>query len=399
MQKLSFILLITVGFVINACWKSQEPRPDDPLSFMSLSAKKMESSVDITITALVHKGTIGPQSTSFEEAEIYISEETPNTMKLSYTTKATTLKLTNLEADKIYYLAAKGTKNGQKTELSEPIMISTRSLKSLETITENTCSPNTKSSVDSPYWAYSLSCGLSSTSNNDEIWVENRLTKTKKMIHKNSSSKHYFVKGFYNEGKIIILETTQNKERAFDYYDIATEKFVNIEIPADARVWNYAFSPDGTKLAYTGYNKQGLYIYDTKTKEDKLFSTDYFYDFDWSRDGKTIVQLRNKPNVSSDIKELIKYKLSTEGQKTEQLLEWNDLGIQWLSLSPKEEYILFASYVANSNDLWIYEIKTGKVWQISNVNNFGWLSDKEFFANINKAANESTWKTVKYRMP
>ncbi|RFS16198.1 WD40 repeat domain-containing protein [Emticicia sp. C21] len=397
MQKSSLLIVFIVSLLTSACWKKNDPNPDGSISNMAVSAKKNNDEVTLGISAYTFKSPVGPEPTTFDEAEVWISEEASgySNMKLAYTTKQKTLKLENLKPDKTYYVAVKGTKNGKKTEFSKAIMFITSSLKPISALVETTRNYYMKGSANSPYLAYV-------DEQTGEVVLKNWQDKSTRVLFKNIQSKWYQVKGFYAQGSRLFLETgkNNNSERAFEYYDIAAQKFVPIEIPANARVWNYSFSPDGSKLAYTDYSRQGLYIYDITNKVDKLFSNDsFFYSFNWSADGKHIFALRNKVYSGPTIKEIVKYDVSNASQVPTSVFEWPDETIAWVTFSPKEDYVLFGSYVANSADLWICELKSKKLWQISDIGNFGWVSDKEFFVNGNKAENEVTYKTYKYTMP
>jgi WD40 repeat protein len=396
MQKSSLLIVFIVALLTSACWKKHDPSPDGQITSMSVSARKVNDEVTLGITAYTFKSPVGPEPTTFDEAEVWISEEASgySNMKLAYKTKEKTLKLENLKPEKIYYVAVKGTKNGVKTDFSKAIMFITRSLKPSSTLLETSHNYYMKGSSSSPYMAYVVDV-------TGEVVLQNWQDKSIKVLFKNTQSKWYQIKGFYAQGSRLFLETgkNNNQERAFEYYDIANQKFVAVEIPTNARVWNYSFSPDGSKLAYTDYSRQGLYIYDITTKVDKLFSSEGFYNFDWSADGKNIYALRNKAYMGPTIKEIVRYDAANASQITKQIFEWPDEFIGWVMFSPKEDYVLFGSYVSNSADLWIYEMKSKKLWQISDIGNFGWVSDKEFFVNTNKGANETTYKTYKYTMP
>lgn len=395
MQKSSLVFVFIVSLLTSACWKRNDPNPDGSISNMAVSAKKVNDEVVLAISAYTFKSPVGPEPTTFDEAEVWISEEASgySNMKLAYTTKEKTLKLENLKPEKSYYVAVKGTKNGVKTDFSKAIMFITRSLKPTSTLVETSRNYYMKSSVSSPYLTY-----LDNITG--ELVLQNWQDKSSRVLFKNTASKWYYAKNFDSLGGRLFLETgkNNNSERAFEYYDIAAQKFMPIEIPANARVWNYAFSPDGSKLAYTDYSRQGLYIYDITTKVDKLYSSDgFFYSFDWSADGKYVLALRN--SNAGFIKEIVKYDAANASQAPKSVFQWPDETIGWVSFSPNEDYVLFGSYVSNSADLWICELKTKKLWQISDIGNFGWVSDKEFFVNGNKAENEVTYKTYKYTMP
>lgn len=397
MQKIPLPLIFIISLLTNACWHKHDPSPDDKISSMSVSAKKANNEVTLSITAYTFPNPSGPQPTTFDEAEVWISEEASgySNMKLAYTTKENTLKLENLKPEKTYYVAVKGTKNGIKTEFSKAIMFITRSLEPASTLLETPYNYYMKSSGNSPYVAYV-------DDKTGELILQNWQDKSTKVLFKNTVSKWYQVKGFYAQGSRLFLETgkSNNTERAFEYYDIAEQKFIPVEIPANARVWNYSFSSDGTRLAYTDYSRQGLFIYDTKIKEDKLFSSEgFFYNFDWSADDKSLIYGRTRPASGPTVREILKSSISGGGKDATRIFEWPDETMQWVMLSPKEEYILFGSYVSNNADLWIYEIKTQKLWQVSDAGNFGWISDKEFFVNKNKGENETSYKTYRYTMP
>ncbi|RYU95836.1 TolB family protein [Emticicia agri] len=390
-------LLVIIGFVsffMNACSKKQEPSPSggDEIASMSVSARKINTEVTLDIAAVTFKGT-NPVATTFEQAEVWISEEVSgySNMKLLSTTTSRAVKLENLKADKTYYVAVKGLKNGVKTEFSKPIMFTTRSLKPLETLFDLPNGWFMSSSYKSPFVAY-VDAGTG------EVIIQNWMDKSKKVIFKNSAAKSYQIKGFYTEGTRLYLETTKNQARAFDFYDLIDNKIVEMKMPIGSRIWNCAFSPNGYRMAFTDYNSPGLFIYDLAIENVRLYSNDTFQDFDWTVDGKSLIQVRNKANSTTEAREVVKWNLADSKETPAKLFEWPD-AIQWMSFSPTNEYVLFASYVSNNADLWIYELKSGKTWQISDVANFGWLSEKEFFVNANKTGNETSWKTYKYTMP
>ncbi|RFS16197.1 WD40 repeat domain-containing protein [Emticicia sp. C21] len=394
MQRLSLIIICVVALFINACDKKQEPSPPagDEISSMSVSARKVNGEVILDITATTFKGT-NPVATTFEQAEVWVSEEASgySNMKLVSTTNSKTLKLDNLKADKTYYVAVKGIKNGVKTEFSKQIMFTTSTIKPLETLLELQNGWFISSSPTSPYIAY-VDDGTG------EVILQNWKDKTRKVIFKNSASKSYRIKGFYTEGARLFLETTRGQDRAFDYYDLANEKIIEIKMPIASRIWNCAFSPNGYRMAFTDYNSTGLFLYDTVLENLRVYSNDTFHDFQWTVDGKNIIEVRNKANSTLETREVVKWDLADSKKTPAKLFEWPD-AIQSVLFSPNDEYVLFASSVANNSDLWIYELKSGKTWQISDTSNFGWLSEKEFFVNVNKTGNETSWKTYRYTMP
>lgn len=399
MKKIPLLIVFIVALLTNACFKEHDPEPNGAISSMEVSAKRVNDDVIVDIVAYTDNGQVGPTTTTFDAAEIWIAEDVKGyaNMELAYTTTQTSLKLENLKPDKDYYVAVKGIKNGKKTGFSKYIMFVNRSLKPTSTLFEMPAAAvyYIKSSSTRPYVAY-----LDNTTG--EVILQNWQDKSKQVIVKNTDTKVYQVRGFYAEGSRLFLETSNpynHSERAFEYYDLSTEKFVAVELPTRARVWNYAFSADASKLAYTDYSRQGLYIYDMTTKEDKRYLSDSFYSFEWSADGKNIYMIRNKAFIGPPIAEIVKYDITNAAQEPTPLFEWRDETMAWVMLSPKEEYILFASYISNSPDLWIFEFKTKKFWQISGIVNFGWLSAKEFFVTTGESESGDTYKTYKYTMP
>ena len=392
MQRLFLLIICVVAFFINACDKKQEPIPGDEISSMSVSARKINGMVTLDIAAVTFKNA-NPVATTFDQAEIWISEEASgySNMKLSSTTNSRTVKLENLKADKTYYVAVKGIKNGAKTEFSKQIMFTTRSIKPNATLFELPNGWFMSSSYKSPFLAY-VDAG------SGEVIIQNWVDKTKKVIFKNSASKSYQVRGFHTDGTRLFLETTRNQARAFDFYDLIDNQIIEMKMPFGSRIWNCAFSPNGYRMAFTDYNSPGTFIYDLALENVRLYSEETFQDFNWTVDGKNLIQIRNKANSTAEAREVVQWNLADSKQTPAKLFEWPD-AIQWVSFSPTEEYVLFASTVSNNADLWIYELKTGKTWQISDVSNFGWLSDKEFFVNANKTDTETSWKTYKYTMP
>jgi hypothetical protein len=405
MQRLSLLIICFVAFFINACQKKNEPSPPetgDKISSMSVSSRKINDVVTLDIAAFTLKGTNGPGPTTFEQAEVWISEELSgySNMKLNTTTTSRTVKLENLKADKTYYAAVKGIKNGVKSDFSKPIMFSTRSLKPVETLLDFPFSWTVSSSDILPYLAYV-------DGGSGEVILRNWKVKSDTILFKNSASKSYQVKGFYGRELKLFLETTRNREPAYDYFSwIQDEKdptkgkygFTEIVMPFGVRIWNCAFAPDGRRIAYTDYNKPGLFIFDIILNNVYLYSNETFFDFCWSADAKNIIETRNLANSTLDARELVKWDLGDSKKTPEKIFDWPD-PVQHVLFSPQDDYALFASTISNNADLWIYELKTGKTWQISDVANFGWLSDKEFFVNANKTGNETSWKTYKYTMP
>jgi hypothetical protein len=392
MKRIPLLIIITITLFAISCQKKQEPSPDDKISSMSVSARKVGTEVILDISAIKFDN-VGPKQTTFDQAEVWISEEASgySNMKLTSTTNVRTVKLANLKADKTYYVAVKGIKGDVKTEFSKQIMFSTRSLQPDATLLELPNNIFMSSSYESPFLAYIDEV-------TGEIVIQNWKDKTKKVIFKNSSTKSYQIKGFYNGGTRLFLERGGDIGRTFDYYDLLDGKFIEMKMPFGARIWNCAFSPNGFRMAFTDYNTPGLYLYDVAIENVRLYTNETFHEFSWTVDGKNINQVRNKANASLDAREVVKWDLADSKLTPAKLFEWPD-AIQWVSFSPGNEYVLFASTVSNNEDLWIYELKTGKTWQISDVNNFGWLSDKEFFVNVNKTDTETTWKTYKYTMP
>ena len=66
--------------------------------------------------------------------------------------------------------------------------------------------------------------------------------------------------------------------------------------------YNPAWSPDGSRIAYAGCaqtdkNKCGILVYDLKTKESKMITTDGGGDPQWSPNGSRIVYQAGNPNV------------------------------------------------------------------------------------------------------
>ena len=394
MQRLSLVIICVVAFFVNACDKKENPSPPagDKISSMAVSARKVNGEVILNISAVTFKNSL-PVGTTFEQAEVWMSEEASgySNMKLASTTTSTTVKLENLKANKTYYVAVKGIKNGVKSEFSKQIMFTTSTIKPLETLLELPNGWFINSSSSSPYLAY-VDDGTG------EVILLNWKDKSKKVIFKNSASKSYHIKGFYTEGARLFMETTRGQDRAFDYYDLVDGKIFEIKNPIASRIWNCAFSPNGYRMAFTDYNSSGLFLYDTVLENVRLYSNDTFHDFQWTVDGKNIIEVRNKANSTLDTREVVKWDLADSKKTPAKLFEWPD-AIQSVLFSPNDEYVLFASSVANNADLWIYELKSGKTWQISDTSNFGWLSEKEFFVNVNKTGNETSWKTYRYTMP
>jgi WD40 repeat protein len=392
MKRIPLLIVIAITLFATSCQKKQEPSPDDQISSMSVSARKVGAEIIIDISAIKFDN-VGPKQTTFDQAEVWISEEASgySNMKLTSTTNVRTVKLSNLKADKTYYVAVKGIKGGVKTEFSKQIMFSTSSLKPDETLLDLPNSLFMSGSYESPFIAY-----IDDLSG--EIIIQNWKDKTKKVIFKNSTAKNYQIKGFYNGGTRLFLERAGEIGRTFDYYDLLENKFIEMKMPFGARIWNCAFSPNGFRMAFTDYNSPGLYLYDIAIENVRLYTNETFHEFSWTVDGKNINQVRNKANASLDAREVVKWDLADSKLAPAKLFEWRD-AIQSVSFSPGNEYVLFASTVSNNEDLWIYELQSGKTWQISDANNFGWLSDREFFVNVNKTGTETSWKTYKYTMP
>lgn len=403
MKRLPLLIVIAFTLFIISCQKKEEPSPsgEDKIYSMSVSARKVNDEVILDIAAAKFTSGLIPEPTTFDQAEVWISEELPgySNMKLSATTNAKTVKLENLKADKTYYAAVKGIKNGLKSDFSKPIMFSTRSLKPVETILDFPFNWTVVSSDVLPYLAYVDGAG--------GVILRDWKVKSDTVLFKNSESRSYKVKGFYGRELKLFLETTRNKETAYDYFSwIQDEKdptkgkygFTQVIMPFGVRLWNCAFSPDGRRIAYTDYNKPGVFIFDIILNNVYQYSAETFFDFYWSADAKSLIQTRNLPNSTSDARELVRWDLGNNKKTPEKIFEWPS-PIQQVLFSPQDEYALFASTVSNNADLWIYELKTGKTWQISDVASFGWLRDKEFFVNANKTGNETSWKTYKYTMP
>jgi Tol biopolymer transport system component len=69
-----------------------------------------------------------------------------------------------------------------------------------------------------------------------------------------------------------------------------------IELTADGYFMNPVWSPDGQKIAFSGENYQGLWIYDLATKETQKISDHISagYEFSWSSDSKNIISRVSK---------------------------------------------------------------------------------------------------------
>ncbi|GAB3523756.1 TolB family protein [Emticicia fontis] len=405
MQRLTLFIICFVTFFINACQKKNEPAPPEPnngISSVTVSSRKINGIITLDISAFALDAAKNPKPTTFEQAEVWISEELSGytNMKLATTTTTRTVKLENLKADKTYYLAVKGMKNGTKTDFSPAIMFSTRSLQPVETLLDFPFNFGVSGSALFPYLSYvDIESG--------KVILRNWKTKVDTVIFTNSASKSYLIKGFYGLTLGMYLETTKNTALGFDSYGLLKDKdgrptgkygITEMDMPSGARIWNCAFSPDGRRMAYTDYNKPGLFVYDTILDESYMYFPETFFDFYWSADGKNIIQTRNIANASLDAREVVKWDLGDPKKAPEKIFNWPD-EIESLSFSPTQEYVLFISNVSNNADLWIYDLKSAKTWQISDVNGFGWLSEKEFFVSVNKTDTQTSWKTYRYTMP
>ncbi len=123
-------------------------------------------------------------------------------------------------------------------------------------------------------------------------------------------------------------------------------------------IWQLAWSPDGTKVAYDRYGEG--YIEVTTLDRESSYRLDAYSqagDLDWSPDGESIAFLNNTGSDDEDGLAAVNTDgtgLRTIASESEDLIGWPILGLDW---SPDGKRILFQSTVPSGAGVALYTVK------------------------------------------
>ncbi|GAB3962898.1 hypothetical protein GCM10028805_64930 [Spirosoma harenae] len=372
MKKTHFHLLLWLfglGFTYG-CKKAPDPSPANPL-LMSARASYENDKVTIESIGSMFAGSAGPQPVEFSKTEVWLSEGSPAALTLVQTTDQKQIELSNLQADKLYYVAVKGSKGDYWSELSTPILIVPNKVKPIKPLLTTV---NTVSLYLSP----SGTLALAQTQVSNEVTLTQLTTgKAQKLTY----SSPILFRSWIGTGEQIIFEAPTTQRRQYIIYDVAKATFSEFGLPANANVWEAAFSPDGTKIAYTDYQRTGyVWIYDTTTKTDKQTSLTKPYTMVWTGDNRSLLIHRYK-FASVDAQEIVQYDSQTDAVTKTLFVTPVKGSIQGPVLSPSGDQLLFSSTLSGQPHVWWYDLQREKLRPVTRGSSqFGWLTGSAFYA-------------------
>lgn len=362
---LFFGLCLTLG-----CNKIPEPSPAHPL-LMSAVASYADAAVSIQSIGSVFVGSTGPRPVDFDETEVWLSEGSPSNMKLIQTTDQKTIELTGLQADKVYYVAVKGSKGEYWSELSAPILVVPNPVKPTKQLQQTT---NAVSFYLSPAGTYSLV----QSQDSKEITLTRPSTGN---VEKLTYPSTIFFRNWIGNGEKLLFEVPSNQRRRYVVYDAAKGTFDNFPLPEIANVWEAAFSPDGKKIAYTDYDRTGnVLLYDTDTKVDKRTALAKPYEMVWTADSRSLL-IHRYASASSDAHEIVEYDPEKDAVIKTLFVTPPKGSVERPVLSPTGDKLLFSSSLSGQPHVWLYDLTTEKLRPVTQGSyQFGWLSGSEFYA-------------------
>jgi Tol biopolymer transport system component len=362
---LFFGLFLTLG-----CNKIPEPSPAHPL-LMSVVASYADTAVTIQSIGSVFVGSTGPRPVDFDQTEVWLSEGSSSNMKLIQTTDQKTIELTGLQADKVYYVAVKGSKGDYWSELSTPILVVPNPVKPTKQLQQTT---NAVSFYLSPAGTYSL---VQSQDSKDITLTRPATGNVQKLTYPST----IFFRNWIGNGEKLLFEVPSNQRRRYVVYDAAKGTFDNFPLPQIANVWEAAFSPDGKKIAYTDYDRTGnVLIYDIDTKVDKRTTLAKPYGMVWTADSRSLI-IHRYASASSNAHEIVEYDPENDTVIKTLFVTPPKGSVERPVLSSTGDKLLFASSLSGQPHVWLYDLTTEKLRPVTRGSyQFGWLSASEFYA-------------------
>ncbi|WP_298357101.1 WD40 repeat domain-containing protein [Runella sp.] len=369
-MKKIFPLVAVLWIVIGCNRKTPEPSPEHPL-LMSVRASYENEKVIIESIGSVFASTAGPIPVDFDKTEVWLAEGSSSNLKLLQTTDQKRIELTNLQSDKIYSVAVKGSKGTYWSELSSPVMVVPNKLKPIKELLKTT---NTVSFYLSPTGNYTL---VQSQDAKDITLTQLATNKVQKLTYPSS----IFFRNWVGNGEQIIFEASSSQRRSYVIYDIAKAAFSEFALPAGANVWLAALSPDGKKIAYTDYKRTGnVWVYDTDTKIDKRTALAQPYDLAWTSDSRSLLVHRYRSS-SQGAQEIVQFDPQNDVVTKTLFVTPANGSIQWPRLSVSGDKLLFSATLSGQPHIWLYDLQTEKLRPVTKgTYQFGWLSESEFYA-------------------
>lgn len=369
-MKKAFPLIAVLLIAIGCNRKTPEPSPEHPL-LMSVRAGYENEKVIIEVVGSVFASTAGPTPVDFDKTEVWLAEGSLSNLTLLQTTDLKRIELTNLQSDKVYYVAVKGSKGGYWSELSSPVMVVPNKLKPSKELLQTA---KTVSFYLSPNGTYSL---VQSQDSKDITLTQLATNKVQKLTYSSS----IIFRNWVGNSEQIIFEASLNQRRGFVIYDISKETFSEFALPAAANVWLASLSPDGKKIAYTDYNRTGnVWLYDTDTKIDKRTALAQPYEIAWTADSRSLLVHRYKSS-GQDAQEIVQFDPQNDVVTKTLFVIPAKGSIQWPRLSLSGNKLLFSATLSGQPHIWLYDLETEKLRPVTKgTYQFGWLSESEFYA-------------------
>ncbi|MBO0950320.1 TolB family protein [Fibrella forsythiae] len=367
-KVLPLALLVLLGI---SC--KHQPDPDPANTFaMAAWIDYGTSPLSVKLRGSVFPSTAGPVETPFDKAEVYISDNISGGYQLIGTTSQTSYSLTTLQPGTSYYIQVKGALAGHTADskpvlLVNDVVVPTRKLMSYDPqamyYVSSTGLPVIEQKADYTNISRILTTSVIDATGTKQVAAYTAPTTSQPLF-----------RGWSSTNQRAFFEITRSAKRALISYDLATNAYADVPLPAEAELWNYAIAPDGQQIVFTDYKRPGLWYFDARTNTQKqLDSQPTVYDLSWTPDSRYI-WLTAPGNGGTGVNQ---YDPAT-ATKTSVFSERSTLsGAQ---LSPDGKWVLYRNDASGRDILWLRNTATGGKRPVGVVNQYGWLNNGTFWA-------------------
>lgn len=383
MKKYAPVFLLLLAF---RCQHDPAPSPENPLT-MELRVDYQPDRLTLNIQGTVFRSHVGPTDAPFDRAELYLAEGQPAGYTLLATTSEKQFVLTGLRPGATYYLAAKGVRGEYTSELSKPIRVLADVLKPtsawqpFDRSSWYTVSPDGRRAIRQRFAE-------------KETWLEDWSTGQRQPLsYANTEQGILWARNWDATGERVFFEISRNKNRALVAYDVAKANFTEVNLPANARLWSYAIAPDGRKLAFTDYNRPGVWLYDFDSGSQKKLPIEGATE--WTADSRHLLVTQATSSGGVNLR------LFDPQTEVSTLLETEPTGGgDPMKLSPSGRYLLFSSALSGCCTLWLRDFQQNTLRPVQSAVQFGWLGTDEFYVVPNVPETPAgTPQILKYRVP
>jgi len=205
--------------------------------------------------------------------------------------------------------------------------------------------------------------------------VTRRITKQAIDPHFQSIQFIYSVGAWDAEGNRFVFGAVQAGRPVLAFLDGQGRRTTgDIRFPELGEILNPTWSPDGTKIAFSGLSGgvSDIYIYDLETKVLKNMTNDLFGDLQpaWSPDGRWIAFVTERFSTQLGLLSIGNQRLGLLDPATGEIRELGgfrngkNITPQWTA---DARSIFFVSDAAGISNVYRYETATGRMYQITNI--------------------------------